>query len=222
MSIIARNGRRIVGVLSALAVAGVLVPTSPAAADSTSAAAADNWIVYASSAKKVPAGTPTTVIKGVQGKDGVCLLSGSGELKPGQAAAETHELAFNPATCESKVATVILTKAQYAARLADEAKENGETVKGDSGVAAAKPASSVAGPEFAALASESGYSQTYYEDPPGIDVTRVRNDTWWNYSGGCVTSATGGWNYHHFGASGWSRQSDNFRNTFTCYQAAYT
>ncbi len=60
---------------------------------------------------------------------------------------------------------------------------------------------------LAAGTSRSRWFEGRYEDPPNIDVTRVRAKLSWTYTGSCVTSS---WNHEGgfgwFGASGWVRK----------------
>lgn len=149
----------------------------PASAERDTATPADGWIEYES---KVPAGTPTFVVQGRRLAGGGCALSGGGVLQPGQAAVETHELAFNPSTCESEMAHLILSPADLRAREVAEAQQQGpsESTSESSGwVPAQRLTPGPVSGQPSLLAARSGYSRTYYEDPPGLDVTSVQNST---------------------------------------------
>jgi hypothetical protein len=190
--------------------AGVGIAAAPASA---SAAAGSDWIVYATSSS-LAADTPATLIQGARGTDGACKLTGSGELKPGQAAVQTDELAFNPKTCQSKMVIRTLTANELAAAQAKEAGSSDSIAP-----LAAKPVGDKASGGIGAMAYQSGWSRTWYEDPVSLTVNAVKNWTGWNYNGSCVTSASGSWEHNWYSPSGWSRISHNFNNVYSCYQS---
>src|SRR5664279_3949198 len=75
---------------------------------------ADGWIQYQSLLTRVGAPAKVTLLKGQRNAAGACTSSGGSDSGPttSTAVAYTEEVAFNPQTCESKVATSTLSPAQ--------------------------------------------------------------------------------------------------------------
>ena len=177
-------------------------------ARSVAAPSGPGWKVYASS---VPLSAKVTVVEGKKNVDGSCTLSESGSVPPGGLAEHSDEIAFNASTCESQIS-------QY--RLSNEEAVVADAVGESTGVAATETeqsgfaAPAPAGVGALATYSEGAYSRTWYEDPPGLDVTSVRNSTNWSYNGSCVLSNTARANYSWL--SGWSKLSSNLNGGYTC------
>lgn len=172
------------------------------------------WRVYASS---VPAGARVSIIKGKKNANGSCTLSQSGSVEPGGLAVHSDEIAFNLTTCESQLADYELSNAE--AVTADASGERGAAASHAASEAPTTPSSeggSPPGPTALATFSEGAYSRTWYEDPPGLDVTSVRNSTNWSYNGSCVLSNTARANYSWLSGSGWSKQASNLAGGYTC------
>jgi hypothetical protein len=63
------------------------------------------------------------------------------------------------------------------------------------------------------------FMKTFYEDPARIDVTSLRNDVEWTYSGGCDTSYKWKRNATWFTPSGWYLRYANDRPSLSCGNA---
>lgn len=171
-----------------VAVAGFCALAGPAMA-SYSPRAAQGWLTY-----KLPTGVNSALTNNrtVQGQPagGVCNFTFTGSLGRGARGFEEDEVAFNPSTCQAVYAVGPIQHPQAAA---------GEVSRSASGASPANAASSGGDPAF--------YMKTFYEDPVGIDVTSLRNDLEWSYSGGCVRSYKWKRNATWYSPSGWGLNS---------------
>jgi hypothetical protein len=177
--------------------------------------AGGGWHSYT---RTVPDKAAVSVVQWKKNSSGGCEITQTGTARPGAVATETHELAFNLSTCQSQMATYPLTSTELAAAEQKDAAASSAGVTAPTAPASAGASLSSAGVTAASL-HRAAYSQTWYEDPPGLDVTKVRNDTDWYSNGSCVTSASGSYAYNWLSASGWSKQSSNWRNTSRCAQS---
>ncbi len=177
------------------------------------APAGPDWTIYADA---VPVSAKVVTIEGRKNPDGSCTISDSGSVPPGGLAVRSDEIAFNPITCQSQIARYRLSNEEAA--LADDAAE--DTARASSSEESSGSGRNVTGgPGDAAsmaVSSEGAYSRTWYEDPPGIDVTSVRNSTNWTYNGSCVLSQTGRAHYSWFTTSGWSKIGEDFEAGYNC------
>lgn len=141
-----------------------------------------DWVIYDRGAE--PRDGRVELVRGEKDADGACQMSQS-------ASSETHvtgvhgvETAFNPETCESKYHIRELNGDEVkAVQMEHSAQDQPATYVG-ADTPKSEPANQPA-------ASKSGWTQSWYEDPPGWDVTYTFVRTTWNYNGSCVTSATG-------------------------------
>ena len=128
-----------------------------------------------------------------------CVYTGSETVDPDKidGIVEEREIAHNEAQC-------ILVTEVGIQTTPDTANPVGSTTTTEEGTEIGRQDALHAGPT-AQLASRSAWHRTYYEDPPGIDVTAVKTNVSWNYNGSCVTSAWGQTaSYSYFNTSGWS------------------
>jgi hypothetical protein len=68
----------------------------------------------------------------------------------------------------------------------------------------------------ASVSYAQGYLTTFFEDPPGIDVTKDNVGIGFHYNGSCVTD---GWQAVHlywYSPSGWGRNDSNWATSNTC------
>jgi hypothetical protein len=130
-----------------------------------------------------------------------CVFSFTGTITPNSPGREQDEVAFNPATCQAIYAVGPI-------------QHPGQTDRG--GGASNNGGSGSAGRGDPTLAF---YMKTFYEDPVGIDVTSLRNDVEWTYSGGCNTSYKTKRNATWFTPSGWYLRYVNDNNSFGCSNA---
>lgn len=187
-------------------------PTRP-----VSPPAGPGWKTYADS---VPTSATVSVVKGRKNRDGSCTLSASGTVPPGGLAVHSDEIAFNASTCESQISEYRLSNEEAVAADAAGESEAGES----SSLSATGESITANSTDLSALAtySEGAYSRTWYEDPPGLDVTSVRNSTNWSYNGNCVLSNTARANYSWLSGSGWSKLSDDLNGGYTCAHSIST
>lgn len=186
-----QDHRRRTPCLAAIAVAvagaGLLALAGPAMA-SYSPASTQGWLTY-----NLPSGVNSslTTKHTVQGRasGGVCQFTFTGSLAPGAAGFEEDEVAFDPSTCQAVYAVGPI---QHPAAAAGELSTSASGATGDAAASGGDPAF---------------YMKTFYEDPVGIDVTSLRNDLEWSYSGGCVRSYK--WKRHAtwYSPSGWGLNS---------------
>lgn len=217
------------GLLAAPLVAGGAVaqaadPTGAAQAAPPQAAerlkvTADGWIHYPSRLERIGAPAQRTAHQGQRGAAGGCTVSG--EADDGASAAGitfTEEIAYNPQTCQSVVATSTLTPEQAAELAASKAPSS--TVPDVSSLSPHKPSSSIG-----TAATYSRWLRTAWVDPIEIDISSQKSGfrwtgtgwsngtTWRNSFKGCisgvcldetyivsqshlVTAITGGWRYN--------------------------
>jgi hypothetical protein len=130
-----------------------------------------------------------------------CLFSFTGTVRPGSPGREQDEVAFNPKTCQAIYAVGPL-------------QHTGSTSRGSGAAGNGSSASGGRGDPTLAF-----YMKTFYEDPAGIDVSSLRDDLEWTYSGGCNTSYKWKRDDHWFTPSGWYLRYDNDNPSFGCSNA---
>lgn len=130
-----------------------------------------------------------------------CLFTFSGVASPGAPGLERDEVAFDASTCRAIYAVGPI-------------QHPGPPDRG--GGADGNGAAASAGRGDPTLAF---FLKTYYEDPVGIDVSSLREDLEWTYSGGCNTSDK--WKRHAvwFTTSGWYLRYVNDSPSFGCNHA---
>lgn len=131
----------------------------------------------------------------------------------GQQAIEQREVAINIDTCQILLETGVPNPASLASY------RQGKRLSSSS--AQARSRGRGADVRSAARAVHSaGYFKTVWEDPVEIDVTSVRNNTDWHWTGSrVVRPVRGRRGYGWFSASGWQlNKGSNWRNYFTSYQ----
>lgn len=149
-------------------------------------------------------------IQGTSNGDGVCHFEDGASLAPDEDVISAQEVAYNPDTCESRIAT---SDAPIGGA------ESPPAERGDAG------AEEQAEPEDTQPSSDSpeaqqtrssGHLWSWYEDPPGIKVTEVDNRTAWSWDGSDVLSSpppTGGETIDYFTASGWALEEQDRQNS---------
>lgn len=157
--------------------------------------------------KFVPVNAKIRTVRGTRQQDGACLLRHSGTMSPGEQPLQTDEVAHNSDTCESLYAEYRIT--------VDEARslEIAEDGEGQTSSTADSAGESRSDVQTLGTGQRDAYSRTWYEDPPGIDVTSVKNSVSWIYNYSCVTASTGGYKYSWYTPSGWSLLWLSLRNT---------
>lgn len=197
---------------SASSHSAVTMPNEPTR--TVSPPAGPGWNVYTDS---VPLSATVSIVEGKKNADGSCTFSASGSVPPGGLAVHSDEIAFNATTCESQVSEYQLSNdeavAADAAGESEGGKATGLTVT--ESTPSASGAAKGSGVSPLAIGSDGAYSRTWYEDPPGFDVTSVRNSTNWSYNGTCVLSNTARAQYSWIDATGWDLLSDDLNGGFT-------
>lgn len=159
-----------------------------------------DWVTYPLPADVNPAQTTQQLIQGQTVATG-CLFSFTGTVRPGSPGREQDEVAFNPKTCQAIYAVGPL-------------QHTGSTSRGSGAAGNGSSASGGRGDPTLAF-----YMKTFYEDPAGIDVSSLRDDLEWTYSGGCNTSYKWKRDDHWFTPSGWYLRYDNDNPSFGCSNA---
>ena len=186
---------------------------------------ADGWIQYQSLLTRVGAPAKVTLLKGQRNAAGACTSSGGSDSGPttSTAVAYTEEVAFNPQTCESKVATSTLSPAQ-ANQL--QALSSSSSLSGQSSEKAATNTAANASAGNTALAASTVYSRwlrTDWIDPINITISSQRaglrwTSTAWSYwqykrnsFKGCVGSVCLDQTYIVSGSNGLSTVTNGWR-----------
>ncbi|MFD0772890.1 hypothetical protein ACFQZ2_03020 [Streptomonospora algeriensis] len=171
------------------------------------------WIVYS----EPPARSSTDVytVQGEPDGNGTCHFQDEADLAPGESSITVDELAFNPETCESRIAAAPDSADEAAPVGEEEAAATAEAAEADETEESDESAA------VQAATRSSGYLWSWYEDPPGIKVTEAANHTTWSWNGSSVLSSpvpTGSQATRHFGTSGWSLESRNWRNVYNSWE----
>lgn len=188
--------------LLAAAASGAIVLGLGAAPAQSNAGPANgpDWVTYSLPSGVNPALVTNKLVQGQRAGSG-CLFSLTAKVTPGSTGREQDEVAFNPSTCQAVYAVGPIQHG---------ANDRGGGATGDHGNAAA------AGRGDPTLAF---FMKTFYEDPAGIDVTSLREDLEWTYSGGCNTSDKWKRNATWFTPSGWYLRYVNDSPSFGCNNA---
>ncbi len=148
------------------------------------------------------------VYQGSQLPGGGCTFHGSATVMPGQPQVTQVELAYDPTRCRSVL-------------------ESGNLVAGSTGQSGARSASgahqATNGPVSAQTAGNAdnyAYLHSWFHDPPGIHVADATNYVYWYPNGSCAwppgTTATVGYKYQWFTATGWYLAGSNWTYGFSC------
>ena len=173
---------------------------SSSAAGPPSSPGPPGWVTYRLPADVNASLTTQELVQGQATPTG-CVFSFTETLTPGSPGREQDEVAFDPATCQAIYAVGPI-------------QHRGAEDRG--GGAAGNGSAAAAGRGDPTLAF---YMKTFYEDPVGIDVTSLREDLEWSYSGGCNTSDKWKRNAHWFTVSGWYLRYVNDKPSFGCSNA---
>ncbi|RKS08529.1 hypothetical protein DFP74_4238 [Nocardiopsis sp. Huas11] len=194
----------LIAVAAASASAQEQTPYEPPTPDSS------GWIVYTD---VVARSADVYTVQGEAGEEGTCHFQDEASLAPGESAVTVNEVAFNPDTCQSRLASTPVAGSE-------------EAPAGNEETEAIREASAEAGSEAEAEAARAatrseGYLWSWYEDPPGIKVAEVANHTTWSWNGSGVLSSpgpVGNQGTRHFSTSGWSLESHNWNNVYNSSQ----
>lgn len=169
---------------------------------------ADGWFHYEGA---LPADAEIHTIQGTSDGEGGCHFEDGASLAPGEDLVSTQEVAYNPETCESRLAT-------------SETPIGGEDVPpsergvgGQEGQAELEAAQAPSEDTGAQQTRSSGHLWSWYEDPPGIKVTEVENRTTWSWDGSNVLSSpapVGGYTIDYFSTSGWGVEEQDWQNSY--------
>lgn len=205
--------RPLTKILISSALSGALVAAAAAGASAEEQAPYEppvpddsGWIVYTDA---VVRSADVYTVQGEADEEGTCHFQDEAIVEPGESAVTVNELAFNPETCQSRLASAPVTEDEEAPVVGEEVEatpEDSEAADADAVPAATR---------------SSGYLWSWYEDPPGIKVTEVANYTTWSWDGSSVLSSpapTGSEATRHFSVSGWSLQSSNWNNVYNSAQ----
>ena len=170
------------------------------------------WIEYGAP----PAKSTVLTVAGERVGEGACDFDYSGSLLPGEKPVQLNEIAYNPETCETKVARSV-PAVEVEAGAQDGASIDGARavpVPDDKATDAAK------GTDFqakAAFVNSQGTVKVYYEDPPQLDVNSVRGRVNWNWNGtSCIKPGWGSYHHGWLSESGWGRKDHNWDNAYGC------
>lgn len=143
--------------------------------------------------------------QGTRTGDGGCRYTGEEVVHPDAVPAGMvvleREIGHDLTRCTLTVERGFVSPAAVGVQPEREAARVTETASG--------AAEGLTGGASAAAVTRSAFHKTYYEDPPGIDVTSVQAEVEWTTDGSCVASY---WSYHTgewgwFSPSGWERTS---------------
>jgi hypothetical protein len=184
------------------------------------------------------ANSTTTLVQGLKYADGSCEFSGDLALPLGNGVIDARQVGVNIASCQTRIETGTPPSnivQQDEAKPYDISPPATPSVPDDTTGAATAPdpgtatasASGLGAPQAAvapATASATRFHafaslRTWLEDPIGIDVNVVRNDTSWYFNRKCVTGASGGYGYTWYSPSGWDLRENNWINTRRCYDS---
>lgn len=147
-------------------------------------------------------------------RDGKCSFSSSMEMSGDEGLIEGVEIAYNAKSCQRKVAERRVTAATARAIEDEHYREVGAPQLESSPTEA--PDSGSADTGMAPAASRRAQTTSWFEDPPGIDVTWTKVTTSWNYNGSCVTSHSPTAADNWFKPSGWTRIGDSWSHPLYC------
>jgi hypothetical protein len=142
---------------------------------------------------------------------GGCQYEGEVVVRPGQPAVEQHEVLEDPTTC-----TLMMEQGTPVDGNGPHSDRTGHATLSVSNEAmGAQPVSTFSA--AAATTHSAGYSKTWVEDPPGIDVNYVENEIDWYWDDPYLTpgaTETCTATYDWFWQSGWGLHENNFQCNF--------
>lgn len=217
-------------VLMSIAVASADVTTVPERYRGAVEIKADGWIVFTKAQEEdYPLQGLTTFVKqGQRTPDGGCLFSGELVLPAGSEAIEVRQTAYNPQTCQAR-----LERGTPPPHTLDGTTDSSEaftqstTASDESGLGDEAQASSIEPDDRAtdsgfstdAIRHSAGYHVSRYEDPVGLIVNRVRNNTDWRWNGNVVKEPVyNGFRLTWLTATGWERVAHDWNHRATTYQ----
>jgi hypothetical protein len=187
------------------------------------AGAATPWIQFPTSERLA---NPSTAIDQGQPTPGGCTYSIAVQLSPGQTEVGQQEVAENPATCQMQIQTgtpvssAPSTTAQSPAGGASNGATAADSSDYDSG---SDPSVTLdAGSDCCGKINthSAGFFKSWFEDPIGIDVTKVHSTVDWHWNGDCVVNiATLGDSFNWYTASGWHLGGHNLYADVSCARA---
>ncbi|RIK16664.1 MAG: hypothetical protein DCC50_04270 [Acidobacteria bacterium] len=175
-----------------------------------------DWIVY-DRGKLAEDGT-LEVVQGEKADDGTCLMGDSASSRSNVGAVYGVEIEFNPTTCQSKYWVRELTIDERDRVWSDEV---GPGVQVDAPAVRVPDVGALGGAaSYLPAATKSGWTQSWYEDPPGWDVTYTFVRTTWTYNGSCVSGASGAQEHRHMGQTGWVLLGWDWNNVYSCAKSS--
>lgn len=167
------------------------------------AVSSGGWIDYTDpiTASLASAATSTQVVSGTRDSSGACDFQGSDQLSAGAQSVFDIETAFNPGTCQERMALGPLT-ATAESDLA-EAPPAG-TTQSESNIAKVPHAAADGSEASLADPTETGHQKTEWIDPLGITINSVADNLTWSYNGATWTSASATADSYEFPYDGWS------------------
>lgn len=186
-----------------LAIDGALGPSAATAAGV--AQAAGGWITYNEGYKL--ANSAVSLVAGVRQTDGTCEPPDTTvSLTPGQPATDVREVAFNPGLCQFKIE-----------RGTPPASELAKDNKLDPAYSTDSASVGVACSVF--KSHSWGYLRSWWEDPFGIDVNVVRNNTDWHWDFVQICPPVVGKRYYGwYSPTGWQLMENHWTNTWDTNQ----
>lgn len=176
-----------------------------------------NWIYFDRRSPRRPA-DKIEKVSGFLDSNGNCQGGLRGSVnQTDKRVTEGVEVAFNPNTCESIYEIRFLTPKE----VQDLRTKNQipAPVPRTREPATAAPSSGEVLVPFAA-SSSAAYTESWFEDPPGWNVTWTRVTTEWSYNGTCVLSASGSKNWTKMTQTGWALISEDWSNTVGCQNSS--
>lgn len=174
-----------------------------------------DWIIYEGGTPNLDTGTARIeLIQGKQTGDGWCQMEQSASSETHVPGVQGVEVAFNPTTCESKYLVSELSPEQVDSIQNDTPREQPATPIDRDDLSADH------GHGIQPAATKSGWVQSWYEDPPGWDVTYTFVRTTWNYNGSCVTGASGAQEHRHMTQTGWQLYTYDWQNNYSCTKSS--
>lgn len=167
-----------------------------------------DWVIY--DRGTTPLDGRVDLVQGKRTIDGACQMLQSASSDEHVTGVHGTEIAFNPETCESKYLVRKLSRKEVQALQPENVDPplTSHIVTGTSSTSTPKQVA----------ASKSGWTQSWYEDPPGWDVTFTFVRTNWSYNGSCVTGASGTQEHRHMAQSGWTLSTWDWDNVYNCGQ----
>jgi hypothetical protein len=149
-------------------------------------------------------GLKTVTLAGKVGSNGSCSFTDSGKVAPGTPGSYSEDLAYNTSTCQEKVLTGNLTKAELgevntAFGQAGASGTSSATLENSSATSLKAGAVS---PNF--ISQTSAYEKSAWIDPFFITITSMADDLTWDYTGSAWTWASASVHPYEFAYDGWT------------------